>query len=153
MGPYNKNNKNNKRRKGGSRLAKPNRVLNRKRKSMSSRSPSPSPSPQQAKRKGKRIFSHIPSTASNSLRGTVYDLKHWEQLPPALNGEPPSTVYAYAITRDNRQMYLLYILCLVVFIVLLIVLVLKIGRWVNPPRPRAVYAVPQPAPVPWINKL
>ena len=103
--------------------------------------------------RGKRIYHHIPVAAANSLRGTLYDLQHWEELPPAVNGESPGTVFNYAITRDGRQMYLLYFICVVVVVVLLIIFLLKLARTLTPNQPQAMYVVTPPQPTPWLRKL
>lgn len=103
--------------------------------------------------RGKRIYHHIPSASANSLRGTLYDLQHWEELPPAVNGESPSTVLKYALTRDGRQMYLLYFICVVVVVILIIIFLLKLARTLTPNQPQAMYVVTPPQPTPWLRKL
>lgn len=59
----------------------------------------------------------------NSIRGSLYDLKHWQQLPPVKNkNSPPSTsdIFRYVVTRDNRMGYLVawLILILILFVLL-----------------------------------
>lgn len=60
------------------------------------------------------------SRLSNSVRGAFYDLAHYNELPPKLEGESTGTVLAYAVTRDDRLGYLmLYFAIFVLFITLI----------------------------------
>lgn len=61
----------------------------------------------------------------NSVRGSVYDLKNIESLPPSVNGQPMPDVIKYTLTRDKRGGYLLLVVSFVIFIVLLICLSVK----------------------------
>ena len=59
---------------------------------------------------------HITTRMANSVRGALYDLQHFNELPPAQSGQSPAAVTAFALSRDNRTPYLL-----LVFIFLLVV--------------------------------
>lgn len=69
------------------------------------------------------ILSHIPTRVVNSVRGALYDLQHFNELPPAQSGQSPSNVTWYALSRDNRIPYLLLFTTVVLVIVALISLV------------------------------
>lgn len=49
---------------------------------------------------------HLTARVLNSVRGAVYDMQHFGDLPPARSGESPSSVAQYALTRDGRAPYL-----------------------------------------------
>jgi hypothetical protein len=54
------------------------------------------------------------------VRGAFYDLAHFNELPPKLEGESTGSVLAYAVTRDDRMGYLmLYFAILVLFLTLI----------------------------------
>jgi hypothetical protein len=53
---------------------------------------------------------HITTRMANSVRGAMYDLQHFNELPPARSGQSPSEVAMFALTRDNRTPYLLLVL-------------------------------------------
>lgn len=60
------------------------------------------------------------SKLSNSVRGAFYDLAHFKELPPSLEGESSGSVLAYAVTRDDRMGYLmLYFAMFVLFLTLI----------------------------------
>lgn len=52
---------------------------------------------------------HMGVRMMNSVRGAVYDMQHFSELPPAQSGEAPSQVAWYAVSRDNRFPYILLI--------------------------------------------
>lgn len=64
---------------------------------------------------------HITTRMANSVRGAMYDLQHFNELPPAQSGQSPGAVAMFAMTRDNRTPYLLlaFILLLVLSAVVL----------------------------------
>ena len=53
----------------------------------------------------------------NSVRGAMYDLQHFNELPPAQSGEAPSQVAMYALTRDNRLPYILLVITFILIMV------------------------------------
>jgi hypothetical protein len=59
---------------------------------------------------------HVTTRMANSVRGALYDLQHFDELPPAQSGESPSAVTKFALTRDNRTPYLLLVLILILVI-------------------------------------
>ncbi len=71
------------------------------------------------KKGGKRgiAFKTIPSRVSNSVRGVLYDMQHRSELPPAQSGMSPGRVTTFALTRDNRMPYLLFLLTVVLALV------------------------------------
>ena len=52
-------------------------------------------------------FKYIPIRTFNSVRGALYDMQHFDELPPAQSGASPSNVTSFALTRDGRMPYLL----------------------------------------------
>ena len=76
------------------------------------------------KTKDKIPFGMIPMRTLNSVRGALYDLKHFNELPAAQNGESPSGVAMFALTRDNRAPYL----CIAVVVVLILTAVIILLR-------------------------
>ena len=53
---------------------------------------------------------HITTRMANSLRGALYDMQHFNELPPARSGESPGSVARFVVSRDNRTPYLLLVL-------------------------------------------
>jgi hypothetical protein len=62
----------------------------------------------------------LPKKLSNSVRGALYDLRHWKQLPSVAAGEPGTKTIKYVLMRDNRGGYLLMAIALIFFIIALI---------------------------------
>lgn len=65
---------------------------------------------------------HMGVRMLNSVRGALYDMQHFSELPPAQSGESPSQVTWYAMTRDNRLPYLMLL-----FIAILVVVAMVLG--------------------------
>lgn len=63
----------------------------------------------------------------NSVRGTFYDLAHWNQLPPTVAGETSGKVLAYAVARDERTGYWMLWYALFTLIVALIGMAVSAG--------------------------
>lgn len=75
-------------------------------------------------RRNKSIpFKSIPTRTFNSVRGAIYDMKHFNQLPPAQAGASPSHVASFALTRDGRMPYLIILLTVVLAITSVIFIV------------------------------
>lgn len=85
---------------------------------------SPEPVP-----KTKPVFKHMSTRMLNSVRGALYDLQHFNELPPAQSGEAPSQVAMYALTRDNR---LPYILLLITFVLIMVAAVCGVRTQLSP---------------------
>ena len=66
---------------------------------------------------------HITTRMANSVRGALYDLKHFDELPPARSGQSPGAVTAFALSRDNRTPYLLLVLILILVLCAVVSLV------------------------------
>ena len=64
----------------------------------------------------------------NSVRGALYDMQHFSELPPAQSGDSPSHVTWYAVTRDNRLPYLLLLFIMILVIVAVVLGVKKHQR-------------------------
>lgn len=62
----------------------------------------------------------LPKKLSNSVRGALYDLRHWKQLPSVSAGEPGTQTIKYVFMRDNRGGYLLMAVALIFFIIALV---------------------------------
>ena len=56
----------------------------------------------------------------SSIRGTLYDLKHWKQLPPVRARLGTGNTVKYVLTRDFRAVYLLLSVSILVFIIVLV---------------------------------
>jgi hypothetical protein len=67
------------------------------------------------------------SRMANSVKGTFYDLKHWNELPPKLAGTPPGSVLSFVVTRENRLGYLLLWVTLIVMLITLIGVAVQVG--------------------------
>jgi len=68
----------------------------------------------------------------NSVRGSLYDLQHWDKLTPTLNGENTCGILKYTLTRDTRAPYLLLWVSLLLLLIILICLAITVGikkRW------------------------
>lgn len=65
----------------------------------------------------KHVLKHTGMRMLNSVRGALYDLQHFNELPPAQNGEAPSSVATFAVTRDNRLPYLFLVVIAVLVLV------------------------------------
>jgi hypothetical protein len=71
---------------------------------------------------------HIPLRTLNSVRGALYDMQHFADLPPAQSGASPSAVTYFALTRDGRTPYLLIALTIIIALVAVILFVRSKGR-------------------------
>ena len=69
------------------------------------------------KKTKKSRFKHMGVRMMNSARGTMYDLRHFSDLPPAQSGESPTSVTWYTMTRNNRLPYLLLLLIMILVLV------------------------------------
>jgi hypothetical protein len=63
----------------------------------------------------------------NSVRGSLYDLQHWDKLTPTLNGENTCGILKYTLTRDTRAPYLLLWVSLLLLLIILICLAVTVG--------------------------
>lgn len=63
---------------------------------------------------------HLAARVMNSVRGAVYDMKHFGELPPAQSGESPTSVAWYAVSRDDRAPYLTLVLAGALVVVALV---------------------------------
>jgi hypothetical protein len=59
---------------------------------------------------------NIPWRTFTSVRGVVYDIRHWKQLPPARNGASGFEVIQFACTRDGRTPYIILFFSLGLFL-------------------------------------
>ena len=62
----------------------------------------------------------LPKKLSNSVRGALYDIRHWKHLPSVAAGEPGTKTIKYVFMRDNRGGYLLMAIAVLFFIIALI---------------------------------
>lgn len=67
------------------------------------------------------------SRMSNSVRGSFYDLKHWNQLPPRLAGEGSGKTLTFVVARDDRLGYLLLWITMIVMLITLIGVAVQVG--------------------------
>ena len=65
-------------------------------------------------------FRDLPKKLSNSVRGALYDLRHWKQLPSVAAGEPGTKTIKYVFMRDNRSGYILMAIAIIFFIIALV---------------------------------
>jgi hypothetical protein len=56
----------------------------------------------------------------SSIRGALYDLNHWKQLPPIQARMGTAKTLKYVVTRDFRAVYLLLFVSILVFIAVLV---------------------------------
>ena len=63
----------------------------------------------------------------NSVRGSLYDLQHWDELTPTLNGENTCGILKYTLTRDTRAPYLLLWVSLMLLLIILICVAITLG--------------------------
>jgi hypothetical protein len=91
----------------------------------------------------------------NSLRGALYDAKHWSELP----GESTAQNLEFVCTRDDRGAFLMLFLTIIVFLVTLVAVAISVGvqsskdkamrmEWFQrqQQRQRHLYQQPQPQP-------
>lgn len=71
---------------------------------------------------------YIPMRTFNSVRGALYDMKHFGDLPPAQSGASPSTIAYFALTRDGRTPYLLIGVTIILAVVAVVLLVRSGGK-------------------------
>ena len=67
-----------------------------------------------------------------SLVGTMYDMKHWSQLPPQRRQEGFAPTLTYVLTRDGRFTYLLLWVTSCGLVVLLIACICAVRKSVPP---------------------
>ena len=65
---------------------------------------------------------------ANSVRGSFYDLKHWNELPPKVAGESGTATFNFVVTRDDRLGYLLLWVTMIVMLITLIGVAAQVGR-------------------------
>lgn len=65
---------------------------------------------------------------ANSVRGSFYDLKHWKDLPPKLQGQGTGQVLSFVVTRDDRLGYLLLWITMIVMLITLIGVAAQVGK-------------------------
>jgi len=70
---------------------------------------------------------HLTTRMANSVRGALYDLQHFDELPPARSGSSPGAVTTFALTRDNRTPYLLLVLVFVLVLIATVSMVRSLG--------------------------
>jgi hypothetical protein len=66
--------------------------------------------------KPKPALKHMGTRMMNSVRGALYDLQHFNELPPAQSGEAPSEVAKFALSRDNRLPYIFLVITCVLML-------------------------------------
>ena len=74
-----------------------------------------------------------------SLVGTMYDMKHWSQLPPQKRREGFAPTLTYVLTRDGRFTYLLLWVTSFGLAVLLIACLCAVRHRALPPPPPPPY--------------
>jgi hypothetical protein len=75
----------------------------------------------------RNVSPSFPQRMCNSVRGALYDLKHWGQLPPATAGGSSGEVFQYVVSRDNRVGYLLLWIAIIVLLIALVGLAIGLG--------------------------
>lgn len=65
---------------------------------------------------------------ANSVRGSFYDLKHWNELPPKVTGQSGTATLNFVVTRDDRLGYLLLWVTMIVMLITLIGVAAQVGR-------------------------
>ena len=86
----------------------------------------------------------IPKKISNSVRGALYDMRHWKQIPKGHGGVRTDTL-KYICTRDDRMTYLMLTLAFVLLTVALVSCWCQRGG--HAPNPTAFSAPPLAAPL------
>jgi len=77
----------------------------------------------------KRIpFNYIPIRTFNSVRGALYDMKHFNELPPTQEGQSPSDVTSFVLTRDGRTPYLLIFVSIILGVISLVLLLRSVTK-------------------------
>ena len=64
---------------------------------------------------------------SHSIKGALYDLKHWKQLPPTKVGASRLHTLNYVMTRDDRLSYLIVWLFVCILVITLIGLIIGVS--------------------------
>lgn len=64
----------------------------------------------------KPALKHLGTRMMNSVRGAMYDLQHFNELPPAQSGDAPSEVAKFAFSRDNRLPYIMLVVICVLML-------------------------------------
>ncbi|MCH9716346.1 MAG: hypothetical protein K0U52_04590 [Gammaproteobacteria bacterium] len=62
-----------------------------------------------------------PSRLMNSVRGALYDMQHWDELP----AEGTKETLSFVCTRDNRLPYLIMFITIIVFLIALLGVVIS----------------------------
>lgn len=70
----------------------------------------------------------ISSRTVNSVRGALYDMQHYDQLPPVRSGAPVSNVLSFVVTRDGRFPYILLSVTLVLIVSALIMILRSLHK-------------------------
>lgn len=65
---------------------------------------------------------------ANSVRGSFYDMKHWNQLPPKLAGQSNGATLHYVVSRDDRLGYLLLWITMIVMLITLIGVAVQVAK-------------------------
>lgn len=65
---------------------------------------------------------------ANSVRGSFYDMKHWNQLPPKVAGATNGTTFQYVVSRDDRLGYLLLWITMIVLLITLIGVAVQVSK-------------------------
>lgn len=81
----------------------------------------------QRREHGDKDDASLMAKLSNSVRGAFYDLAHYNELPPKLEGESTGTVLAYAVTREDRLGYLMLYFAIFVLFLTLIGVAVRLG--------------------------
>ena len=77
-----------------------------------------------------------------SLVGTMYDIKHWSQLPPQRRQEGFAPTLTYVLTRDGRFTYLLLWVTSFGLVVLLVACLCAVRKSAPPSHPYLGAALP-----------
>lgn len=62
----------------------------------------------------------------NSVRGSLYDMKHWDELPPTREGRDVGDILKYTLSRDKRAPYLLLWSSLILLLIIMTAFVIKL---------------------------
>jgi hypothetical protein len=85
-----------------------------------------------------------PKKMLNTVRGIVYDLKHFKELPPAQEGQGSKKTIAYVFGRDDRPVYLALIISGIILIVCIIAAVMSVREKFKKPAAQQI-VVQQPS--------
>ena len=93
----------------------------------------------------KQPLDHMSKRLINAVRGTMYDLKHWDDLPPVRADSTTSESATYILTRDERAYYLSIVVALVIFVIAIILALMAASK--PKPKPPTVMYAPAVVPV------